>query len=230
MLFPAGPLTHQTKGNLMKNRIIGATFLSWLLGMAVSASGQSLLSTLNNTAQGAWGIGTNGTVVAQQFTTGSQSEDIGSISVDIWASPGSGTAFTVSLYDDVSGQPGTMLSNGLLSGPGAPAGSGISLYDATGLTLAANSTYWIVFNNTDGPEVLISNVASSSSTTSAGWTLDATGFYYASSPGPYNTGYTGLATPLFSIDSPSSVPEPSAGAFLLLAGLIPVARRLASAK
>ena len=144
--------------------------------------------------------------------------------MDIWSSPGSGTTFTVSLYDDVSGQPGTLLSNGLLSGPGSPPGSGISLYDATGLTLAANTPYWIVFNNTDGPEVLISNVASSSFTTSAGWTLGSTGFYYASSPGPYNTGYTGLATPLFSIDSPSSVPEPTVGAFLFLAGLILVAR------
>jgi hypothetical protein len=208
----------------MKNRKIEAMLVSCLLGVAVSAGGQSLLSTLNNTAQGAWGIGTNGTVVAQQFTTGSQSEDVGSVSVDIWSSPGSGTAFTVSLYDDVSGQPGTLLSNGLLSGPAAPPGPGISLYDATGLTLAANTTYWIVFNNTDGPEVDIADVASSSFTASAGWTLGSTGFYYASSPGPYNTGYTGAATPLFSIDSPSSVPEPSVGAFLSLAGLVLVAR------
>ena len=210
----------------MKNKKVVVMLASCLLGAAVSASGQSLLSTLNNTAQGAWGIGTNGTVVAQQFTTGGQSEDIGSVSVDIWSSTGSGTAFTVSLYDDVSGQPGTLLSNGLLSGPGSPPGSGISLYDATGLTLAANTPYWMVFNNTDGPEVLISNVASSSFTTSAGWTLGSTGFYYASSPGPYNTGYTGLATPLFSIDSPSSVPEPTVGTFLFLGGLILVARAM----
>ena len=54
----------------------------------------------------------------------------------------------------------------------------------------------------------------------------STGFYYASSPGPYNTGYTGLATPLFSIDSPSSVPEPTVGTFLFLGGLILVARAM----
>lgn len=203
----------------MKNRKSGAMLLSCLLGVVVSASGQSLLSTLNDTQNNAWGIGTNGTVVAEQFTTGSQSEAVGSVSVDILASPGS-TAFTVSLYDDVSGQPGTLLSNGLLSGPSSPTSSSINLYDATGLTLAANTTYWVVFNNTDGGEVGLAAASSLSSTSSAGWTLGSTGFYYASSPGPYNTGYTGLATPLFSIDSPSSVPEPSTGAFGFLAGLI----------
>lgn len=201
----------------MKTIKIAPALIPGLLSLAVCACGQSFLSTLNDTVNNAWGLGNNGTELAQQFTTGSQSEAIGSVSVDILGV--SGAAFTISLYDDVSGQPGTMLSNGLLSGPSSPTSSSINLYDATGLTLAANTTYWVVFNNNDGGQVDVANAASSSFTTSAGWTLGSTGFYYGSSPGPYNLGYTGSATPLFSIDSVAA-PEPTTSAFLALGGLI----------
>ena len=51
----------------MKTIKIAPALISGLLSLAVSASGQSFLSTLNDTVNNAWGLGNNGTELAHQL-------------------------------------------------------------------------------------------------------------------------------------------------------------------
>jgi hypothetical protein len=191
-----------------------AALASLLMSQASKASPPHLISTLNSTPGNVWGIGADAFSLAQQFTTGSQSETIGSVSVSI-ANAWPASDFTVSFYSNASGTPGSLLSNGLLSGPSTPTSDVINLYGASGLTLNANTTYWLVFENPAATYVSIRNTDSGgvlNTSSSAGWTLGNTdykifnGGSYASYPN---------AVPLFSIDI-TPVPEPTT---LVLAGL-----------
>ncbi|MGA2280314.1 MAG: choice-of-anchor R domain-containing protein [Verrucomicrobiota bacterium] len=198
----------------MKTNLIKLICGLALLGVAITVPAQSLLSTLNSTPGNEWSIGADALSMAQQFTTGSQSENIGSVSVDI-AYAQDGSDFTVSFYSDVSGQLGSLVSNGLLSGLGTPTSDAVNLYGASGLTLDANTTYWLVFENPVATYVYIRNTDSGgilSANSSAGWTLGDTD-YKIFNGGSYSS-YPN-AVPLFSIDV-APVPEP---ATLALAGL-----------
>ena len=197
----------------MKKQILGFTLGLALLGAAFTAPAQDLFSTLTSPIYGSGGP-ENGNNWYQVFTTGSQSENIGSVSVDI-AYAQDGSDFTVSFYSDVSGQLGSLVSNGLLSGLGTPTSDAVNLYGASGLTLDANTTYWLVFENPVATYVYIRNTDSGgilSANSSAGWTLGDTD-YKIFNGGSYSS-YPN-AVPLFSIDV-APVPEP---ATLALAGL-----------
>jgi PEP-CTERM motif len=187
-----------------------------ILGIVTSANSQGYISTLGSSTEGAlWSIGASGFTLAQQFTTGDgDSYGIGSVSVDITGTSGSDN-FIVAIFSDNSGQPGTQLANGLLSGPAQPTVETVNAYMATGLTLAADTTYWVVFDNPTDGSVGVGNTQGGTLNTTAdpGWSLGSTGFRNEEG-GPYN--FTGTATPLFAINP---APEPSTAALMLLGGL-----------
>jgi hypothetical protein len=186
------------------------------LGATVSASAQStLLSTLNSTtASGSQWIGYD--QVVQKFTTGSQSENIGSISVAIGSESDPGSDFTISIYSNSSGQPGSVVSNGLLSGAAVPTVNSVNEYDASGLTLAANTTYFLFFNNTIGQNVLVQTAQALSTSSTAGWTLGDPEYRYNGHLIWNDIGQVGV--PLFSINA-APVPEPTTLALAGLSGL-----------
>ena len=195
-----------------------------LLG-AVTTPAQSLISTLTSTPLNYYYIG-SGQSVAILFTTGSQSENIGSLSLNLvgFAS----TNFQVAFYTDGGGQPdwapGSLVNNGLLAGPANPvAGADINnpilnTYTASGLTLAASTTYWLAFTDPTG----------------------ATGFSYSGTPlitdnngcftlvdfyeyfiTDYSYAYSNDGpnfAPLFLINGTDPVPEPTTLALAALGG------------
>lgn len=184
--------------------------------LPLAAPAQSLLSTLGSTAGNNWFTGSGGFTVAQQFTTGSLDETIASLSVAIGSISQSSSDFTVSIYSDATALPGSLLEQ--LTGPTTPTAYAINLYSATSLTLLANSTYWVVFNNTAATTVYVQNTdtgGSLSTSSSAGWTLGTTDTVPTGSK-PF-TVYSG-GVPLFSIDA-APVPEPSTLALAGLGGL-----------
>jgi len=188
-----------------------------LLGALASAPAQSLLSTLGSTAGNNWFTGSGGYSVAQEFTTGSLDESVASVSVAIGPIADASSDFTVSFYSNSSSQPGSLLEQ--LTGATSPTAAATNLYSATSLTLLANSTYWIVFNNAAATTVYVKNTDTGgtlSTSSSAGWTLGTTDTVGTGSK-PF-TVYEATAVPLFSIDVVPA-PEPSTLALAGLGGL-----------
>lgn len=92
--------------------------------------------------------------LAASFTTGNTATFLAGVSVSLANANGSGGHFTLSLYNDAGGSPGSSLA--ALSGNSTPTSAGIYTYtNAAPLTLSANTTYWIVASSPDatGPTV-----------------------------------------------------------------------------
>jgi len=198
----------------MKTNLLKLTCGLALLGAAATASAQSYLTTTDGTFRGYWGIGPDNFAVAQEFTTGSQSESIGSVIINIAGGLPSGNTFKVGFYTDNGGTPGSLLDNGLLGVPGNPTYSSVT-YDASGLTLAADTSYWMVLDNTSGYVSVRNGIPVVE--TSAGWTIGTTAYQWEGTAGAF-TPYANRV-PFFSINTLTEAPEPSTLALAGLGGL-----------
>jgi hypothetical protein len=204
----------------MNSQLKTVSLLLGTLGVCTSAPAQSLLSTMASSNDNEWVIGAEDAFsIAEEFTTGSQSESIGSVSFEVNSSTASGDPLTVRFYSNNSGQPGSLVADGSLTGPAHITENAANTFTASGLTLAANTAYWLVFDNTTSTDVDIANRQGGSlvTTTSAGWVLDKLGYELEGSGPNYSFAYTGIAEPLFAIASP--VPEPGTIALASLGGL-----------
>lgn len=85
----------------------------------------------------------NGSVVANSFTTSNEPLPLESATLLLGASAGGGMSFVVSLYSDNLGTPAAMLTG--LTGNSMPSAAGEYTYTAGtgGFALAANTTYWL---------------------------------------------------------------------------------------
>jgi hypothetical protein len=87
---------------------------------------------------------------AEGFITDGSSYQLTSVTVDIDNVRDSSGNFTLRIFNDNGGLPGTMVTNGLLSGPGNPS-VGQNTYTATGsINLSPNTTYWVVAQVSSG--------------------------------------------------------------------------------
>jgi PEP-CTERM motif len=206
----------------MKIKLIKLTCGLALTGLCVTASAQSLFSTLTSPIYGSGGPA-NGDNWYQVFTTGSQSENIGSVSVDLCFY--ADTDFQVAFYTAGDAQPGSLVSNGLLTGPATPvAGPNggepiLNTYTASGLTLAANTTYWLAFIDFSSSETLFSLTGDPITSGSGGFTLGDSYQNFGSTYYDNNIAYGEPITTLFSINGVEPVPEPSTLALAGLGGL-----------
>jgi hypothetical protein len=207
---------------IMKKQILGFTLGLALLGAAFTAPAQDLFSTLTSPIYGSGGP-ENGNNWYQVFTTGSQSENIGSVSVDLCYY--ADTDFQVAFYTAGDAQPGSLVSNGLLTGPATPVAGAFSgtpvlnTYTASGLTLAANTTYWLAFIDFSSSGTLFSVTGDPITSGSGGFTLGDSYQNFGSTYYDNNIAYDEPITPLFSINGVEPVPEPSTLALAGLGGL-----------
>jgi hypothetical protein len=206
--------------NTMKIQIKKLALVWAMVGICASGVAQPLLSTLGSTAGNDWNIGSGYFSIAEEFTTGSLSESIGSVSFYTGNLYGSGDPLTVSFYSNASGQPGSLVSDGSLSGPGSLSSHALITFNASALTLTANTTYWLVFDSVANYSVQVQNRQGGSlvTTSSQGWTLGNFGYKNEGSANAYGFTYTGIAEPLFSIASPA--PEPSIMGLAGLGGIL----------
>ena len=83
----------------------------------------------------------------QSFTTGNNAATVGSIDLSIQYVDPLNTTFSVAIYSDNNGSLGTSLSGGLLANPATYEQLATNTFTASGLTLSANTTYWLVLAN-----------------------------------------------------------------------------------
>lgn len=123
-------------------------FLMLLAGLFLASFVQAapLLSNLTNPTDGGYG-GTPDS--AQPFTTGTAALTV--TSIDVAWDLGAGGVNQVGIYTDNAGIPSTTQVGGFFTNPN-PTAAGIMNY-AGNVTLAANTTYWIVVDITDGSDV-----------------------------------------------------------------------------
>lgn len=154
--------------------------------------------------------------LAQSFTTGASAFLLDNITVKIYDGTNSGSGFSVDLYSDLDGQPGSLIET--LSGSNQPSSGDYAYTSAGSTTLAADSTYWWVASLSEGGSRSTSlwETNSTAETGLSGWTIGDGHAYSGSSTG----GWSSTSSPLqFSVNG-SAVPEPSTyAAFAGLAAL-----------
>lgn len=164
----------------------------------------------------------SGQWVAAPFLTGTVSTQLSSVSLYEWTFGAPTGTFSVSVYGDNNGLPGSPLPGGGLSGPSMPQGAGLQNYTAAqSLLLSPNTQYWIVASSDNASSVdsySWPSAPNTSYTSAFGWAFFD---HYA---GTANHGTTwasfggignGFGPQLLAING-VVVPEPSA---LVLAGL-----------
>ncbi len=128
-------------------KIIDTCCLIFCAATALAQSSYTPVSNLNqSTAEhnGIW----NTESLAAAFTVGNTAAALASVSVSLANANGSGGHFNLSLWSDSGGSPGSSLA--VLAGNNTPTSAGIYTYaTASPLTLAANTTYWIVAASPD---------------------------------------------------------------------------------
>lgn len=204
----------------LRNMFSRLAALALLNLTATYAFGQVTVSNLGETLLVAEEIAPN-RWLAGSFTTDaySSSYQLASVTVNLYDVSGTPTGFSLRLFSDNSGAPGTSLET--LSGNNNPTTTGNYSYTSSGTTLNSNSTYWIVAsaatgaydpgsdfyywgasdtNNqttTGGPTWLIGDVVSYSTNSGSSWVTSSSTYDLK-----------------FSVSTAAAIPEPSTCAAL----------------
>jgi hypothetical protein len=146
--------------------------------------------------------------VAVCFTTDGSTYQLDSVTLNLNLSSGDSSDLSVGLCDDSGSLPGASL--GRLTNPSSIEGQNNYTFTTTGLTLAPDTTYWIVAEPLGEMEVGWADTVSS-----LGWACADTGSY--SLWGPWEPGQgTYGSTPSLMVNGTTAVPEPSTYSLLAL--------------
>jgi hypothetical protein len=152
--------------------------------------------------------------LANKFTTNNSSPTftLDSITIQMIAATNSSGNFHVAIYSDASGIPGSQVGS-LLTGNTSPASAGQYTWTASGITLNANSSYWMVQEVTSGAGIYSPQYETVTPVVVSTWTLTGNYIYSANSGTSWvNPLHDGPS--LYSI-SATAVPEPAYAALLL---------------
>ena len=141
---------------------------------------------------------------SQSFATGPTPTFLSAITLKIFG--GTGTGFSVGLYSNNNGVPGTLLET--LAGFAGPTVEGDYSYTSGGsTTLSANTVYfWTASVPASGYAYFsLFSTASKNQTSSDGWTIGEAGIQTDISGTNVSTGHPFL----FSVSTTSAIPEPS---------------------
>ena len=152
--------------------LLAASF-ALLLG-AGTAQAQLSAIQVKNTRQRSTGTQDFSRDRAQRFTTGSAAAGYRLTRVDLYLRATSAPTYTVKIYNDSSGVPGTSL--GTLTNPTLESNLKLVAFTApgSGVALDANTTYWVVLEVTTGGAGQSIGVTSSDAEDSgakAGWSI-----------------------------------------------------------
>jgi len=122
-------------------------FLSFCLVLAAGGAHAQLLSNLANPVGGTYGPNPDS---ASIFVTGAASITINRVDVRMGTAGAGGNQ--VGIFTDNAGVPSTTQVGGFLTNPN-PTTVGVMSYTGAPITLAANTTYWMVYKTVDGADV-----------------------------------------------------------------------------
>ena len=131
----------------MKVNVCSALLLAAVFAAPLPAAHATGTSNLEETTTGDYTVDYQGPE-AESFTTDSGSYRLGSVTIKISSVETAGGGFTLSIWTDAAGLPGSKVQD--LVGPGTPV-VGLTTYIPGGiLPLAPNTTYWVVAQGSPG--------------------------------------------------------------------------------
>jgi hypothetical protein len=186
---------------------------------ATAAAQTTFVSSLALSSTGSVTRGANQNV-GERFVTDNSAATFTLNSVSLALNFASGMDdFTVRLMTDSgSNTPGTLL--GTLSGPVSPSGTSTFLYTASGLTLNANTSYWVTMGFTSGAGSYTVPLTNTLAGATGPWTLNGNVSDFS---GSWIAGGMGGANNLLLSVQASAIPEPSTYALLFGAGVLGLA-------
>ncbi|WP_395748891.1 choice-of-anchor R domain-containing protein [Prosthecobacter sp.] len=192
-----------------------------------TASAATLFSNMAQTQDEGYALYSGGSMInASDFRTGASAMTITSVTLPLWNGDDINHTLTPSIYTDSGGLPGTLV--GTLSSVTIPSSDpftpSYANYTATstGITLAANTNYWMTAKNSEGfdlPFYLVWGTTASNATDggSVFSTVSATPLKLSTNNGSSWSTVSSTNNAMFSLTgSLAAAPEPSRA---LLAGL-----------
>lgn len=193
-----------------------------------------MVSNLNETPVSSFPVGQSNWWAGNQFITDASaaSFQLDSVTLSMDTAMNTGGGFFVAIYSNGVGEPGTQLE--LLSGVANPATAGEYTYTSTGLTLAPNTSYWVVAGISGGTGIYPWKVENDAEVHFTGpWQIPSTDTHITS----FQNGgdnwrndlpHDGFAR-LFSV-SATAIPEPATMQVLLFGGVAAVIALARSAR
>ena len=159
------------------------------------------------------------TRLASGFTTGSVAQKLDWVSLVGFNNDA--TQKTVAIFSDNAGKPGTVFATSALRNVGL---KDVYQFDFTGVTLAANTKYWVL------PQVGLSwyretNDAAPTEQNSSGFTYSGV-LRSINSGSSWSTRSDNYTLAISTSDVPAAVPEPALTSLLCLSGIALIRRRM----
>lgn len=207
-----------------------------LLALALMAHCAAADVLISNTDQDHGGIPSvlSGQWVAAPFLTGTSPTKLNSISLVEYTVGEPTGSFSVSIYGDNNGLPGSLLPNGGLTGPSMPQGASFLLLDYTApqpLMLSPNTKYWVVAssdNSSNEDTYAWPSADTTSYTTSVGWQFFDKYARSANFGATWQSSGVGIADgygPQLLAINGTVVPEPSTAVLLVIGRVVAFAVR-----
>ena len=199
--------------------IVAGLAVAWFAAAGLSASGAIIYSNYDGITPGGsgsysvslhsfFGNYISCQKIAVCFTTDGSAYQLDSVILNLSLSSGDSSDLSVGLYDDSGSLPGASL--GRLTNPSSIEGQDNYTFSTTGLTLAPDTTYWIVAEPLSEMEVGWADTLSN-----WGWACADTGSYGLW--GPWEPGQDAYgSTPSLVVNGTTAIPEPSTFSLLTL--------------
>lgn len=197
-------------------RLLLAVFSVFAINAAQAAV---LTSNLAETPSGNYTADFSGPE-AEAFTTDASGGTLASVSISIVGVNDASGNFTLRIFSDNAGVPGSMVPGGLLTGPSNPS-VGINTYTApTPLTLAASTRYWVVAQVSSGTGAYDWGYTNSANQTGP-WTIEDFEAYSSNAGSTWNTDVGVLQMSVSdSVSAATAIPTLSEAGMIILSGLL----------
>jgi hypothetical protein len=214
----------------VRSRAAALVLVFAILTGTVTAQVVTAVSNISNSLSVGFGISGSplgNALVAQNFTTGSNSWTLNSVTLGLLknnvAFTGDVTAY---IYSDSGGTPAGLLASSVTTHT-LPANTSINAeytFSFSGQSLSGSTTYWVAVSGAASNAGLNwKGTSDNSQSTSVGWSIADTGPRTSSDSGSSWGSASSLGVGIFSVSATSAIPEPSTYAAICGAAVLGLA-------